>query len=129
MTEQADRDGGEQSLVVEVHNTHVPDCGPPPQIVKQSDDAKYVGYFENRHTEQWVVEIDRQAKTGVLRSGDVGWEQSFPISDDRLDPDLILSHEEAAWLINCWRAATGGRLQVTTIPVTDDLLGWRGEGQ
>ena len=118
----------EQALVIEVHNTHSAECGTPPTIVKRSGDGQYVGYFENQFGEQWVVEIDRKSETGSLRGGDVGWEQSHLLHDDKLDADLILSHEEAAWLINCWRAATGGRLRVTTIPVTDDLLGLRGEG-
>ena len=53
----------------------------------------------------------------------MGWDCSYAIENDQLDLNLILSREEAAWLINCWRAATGGRLQVTAIPVTDDSLG------
>ena len=118
-----------ETLVVEIHNTHSAECGTPPRIVKQLGDGVYVGYFQNRYGEQWVVEISRETKTGVLRGGDVGWEASHLIQDDKLEADLILSHEEAAWLINCWRAATGGRLLVTTIPATDDLLGLRRGGE
>ena len=74
-----------------VENTHCDNCGSPPGIVKRQDDDIYLGYFENRYSEQWVVQIDRRAKTGVLRGGDVGWECSYAMQDDRLDPNLILS--------------------------------------
>jgi hypothetical protein len=39
----------------------------PPIIETNSSDSAYRGYFEHQFGEQWVVKIDREKKTGVLR--------------------------------------------------------------
>ena len=105
---------GNALLVLSVENAHCDGCGSPPAIVKRrnGDPHTYVGYFENQYGEQWIVEIDRMAKTGVLRGGDIGWERVVPLRENKVDDDLIFSHEEARWLALCWHTATGGNLQV-----------------
>ena len=72
--------------------------------------AHYHGYFENAYGEQWTVEIGREAKTGVLRGGDVGWE-AIVIRDNQIASDVILGDDEFAWLSVCWLAATGEKLK------------------
>jgi hypothetical protein len=99
---------GADDLVFEAHNVHHRNCGAPPRLVKGE---AYTGYFENACGEQWVVEIDSQAKTGVLRGGDVDWDTRVPIRDGVLDSDVILGEEERQWLDACWRAATGEPLK------------------
>jgi len=110
------------SLVLSVENVHGDGCGIPPGIVKQKNDSTYTGYFENAYGEQWLVRIDRQSKTGVLRGGDVGWEEEFPIRDNQLDADLILSADEFLWLSVCWAAATGGVLTCPAMERFQELL-------
>ena len=95
----------ENALVLEARNVHCKDSGIPVPIVKDPSSDKYVGYFENQFGEQWTVQIDRQAKTGILRGGDIGWEREVEIKNDTFE-DLILSLEEFLWLSACWRAAT-----------------------
>ena len=74
---------GDPLLVLSVENTHCDGCGRPPAIVKRQngDPHTYVGYFENQYGEQWVVEIDPKAKTGVLRGGDIAWERAVPLRE------------------------------------------------
>jgi hypothetical protein len=80
-------------------------CGDPP-IVNNSDPAVYVGYFENKHGEQWVFTYDRESNRAELRGGDIGWNNPAEIVEGQPD-DLILSQPELAWLIACWAGATG----------------------
>ena len=108
----------ENALVLEIRNVHCEDCGVPVAVTKDSDSAVYVGYFENQFGEQWTLQIDRQAKTGTLRGGDIGWDREVVIENDRLD-DLFLSADEFVWLAACWQAATGGTLEVPKPDLTD----------
>jgi hypothetical protein len=104
--------GRKSALVLSVENVHTESCGLPPAIAKGQDDDRYVGYFENRYGEQWVVEIDREAKTGVLRGGDIGWDQRVELRNGGV-LDILLSRDEQAWLVACWRAATGEALHMS----------------
>jgi hypothetical protein len=97
-------------LVISFRNHHVPDCGPPPAIEAGPGDKLYRGYFENGHGEQFVVEIDREAKTGVLRGGDAGWGNPVTVRQNRVE-GIILNPAEYSWLSACWHAATGEQLE------------------
>ena len=75
-------------------------------IRHRSSDTAYVGYFANQFGEQWVLVIDREAKTGVLRGGDIGWETEISVVDGQAS-DLVLGEDEREWLNACWQAACG----------------------
>jgi hypothetical protein len=110
------RKDSHKSLVIAVQNAHVPACGRPPAIQADPSDRVYRGYFENELGDQWVVEIDREAKTGTLRGGDVGWDHKVSIRDNRVDDDLVLGRDEWAWLVVCWKVATSEMLAVPEGP-------------
>lgn len=94
------------NIVLTVENAHVASCGRPPNIRHSSYDNAYVGYFANRYGEQWVLVVDREAKTGVLRGGDAGWDTEISVTDGQVG-DLVLGEEERQWFDACWRAACG----------------------
>jgi hypothetical protein len=96
----------EDALVLEVRNVHGASSGVPPAIKQDSSSDVYVGYFENEHGEQWTVQIDHEARTGVLRGGDYGWDNPVTLKDSRVE-EVILGPLESAWLMACWYAATG----------------------
>jgi hypothetical protein len=99
------------NIVVTVENHHVSECGIPPNWHHTADSDTYVGYFCNQHGEQWLLIIDPEAQTGELRGGDLGWSKVVPITNGRVDPDVILGAEEHSWLNLCWRAACGESLE------------------
>jgi len=41
----------------------------------------------------------------VVRCGDVGWEELYPVTDG-IAESLILSEEEIMWLRACWKAVS-----------------------
>ena len=86
-----------------IQNHHSPSCGDPPIIAAESS-ATYIGYFENRHGEQWIFTYDRTTGDAVLRGGDIGWNTKHSVVDGRVG-DLVLSDDEQAWLNACWMAA------------------------
>jgi len=94
------------NMVLTVENAHVASCGRPPGIRHGPSDGTYVGYFANRFGEQWVLVVDRESKTGVLRGGDIGWETEISVANGQAG-DLVLGKEERQWLDACWRAACG----------------------
>lgn len=87
-----------------MRNKHIPTGSEPPAITNDVE-GQYLGYFENRHGEQWVFVYDRVAQTGALRGGDVGWEMVIPVREGQAS--IILGTAEAEWLRACWKAATG----------------------
>ena len=106
----------ESNLVLAVENSHVATCGRPPNIRHAASDTSYIGFFAYRFGEQWVLTIDRDAKTGVLRGGDIRWDSQVEIQLDANQDevvmvfegqpnDLILGEEERQWLGACWAAA------------------------
>lgn len=97
----------ESRLVLAVENAHVPECGRPPDLWHHAADDSYVGFFANKFGEQWVLVIDRPNKTGILRGGDIGWDEKIAIVKGHFEGDLILGAEERQWLDACWRAACG----------------------
>jgi len=94
------------NIVLTVENAHLASCGTPPDIRHNSSDNTYGGFFANRYGEQWVLVVDREAKAGVLRGGDVGWDTEIAVVDGQAG-DLVLGEEERQWLDACWRAACG----------------------
>lgn len=86
-----------------IRNHHSPACGDPP-IIKVEDRDTYIGYFENRFGEQWVFTCNRRTGEAVLRGGDIGWNENWPVVDGKVD-GLNLSHDEQLWLAACNAAA------------------------
>jgi hypothetical protein len=91
-------------LMLTIRNNHFPECGAPP-VIDTATSGQYVGYFANRHAEQWVFTFDRQSGEATLRGGDLGWDQILPVHNGQVD-DLILDTPEQLWLAACWSAAT-----------------------
>jgi hypothetical protein len=87
--------------LLEIDNVHVTDCGPPPSL---DASGKYIGYFENRHGEQWVFVGDRKSGKAVLRGGDAGWDTEHKISLESPCPNTILNEPEKLWIITCFTA-------------------------
>jgi hypothetical protein len=50
----------------------------------------YYGYFENPFGEQWVFAYDRKTQQGLLRGGDVGWDQAFTVRNGWVEGNLLL---------------------------------------
>ncbi len=88
-----------------IHNRHAAACGVPPAVSTEAADL-YIGYFENRHGEQWIFTFDRATREAHLRGGEAGWATAHPVRDGRVD-GLILAPEEIAWLQACWSATRG----------------------
>jgi hypothetical protein len=44
-----------------IYNRHSAACGIPPAVSTKAADL-YIGYFENRHGEQWIFTFDRDAR-------------------------------------------------------------------
>jgi hypothetical protein len=110
------------TAVLHVENGHVDECGAPPNIQHGAETGLYVGYFESSCGDQWTVEIDREAGTGVLRGGDVGWKRRIRIADNRIDGGPILGDKEFAWLALCWKAATGRALEKPPMQVVKEIM-------
>ena len=98
-------------FLLQIPNYHCADCGDAPKV-QGGDEHVYIGYFENPHGEQWVFTYDRRTKTGVLRGGDMGWENVCTLSDDGDTGDLLLGVEEKQWLRACWTAAKAPELSI-----------------
>ena len=62
-------------------------------------------YFENAQGEQLIFIYDREADTGTLYHGDLGWNQPRPVVDGKC-PSIVLDEAETLWLRACWMAAT-----------------------
>jgi len=86
-----------------IHNRHPAACGIPPAFSTEAADL-YLGYFENRHGEQWIFTFSRATREASLRSGDAGWARAHPVRDGRADGLILAPEEEAAWLQACWNA-------------------------
>ena len=97
----------ETNIVLIVENAHTASCGNPPALRHCATDDRYTGFFANRYGEQWIVVIDPNAKTGVLRGGDIGWDTEVQIADGKIVSDVVLGDDERCWLDACWRAACG----------------------
>jgi hypothetical protein len=74
-----------------------------PPAVSTDAAGLYIGYFENRHGEQWIFTFHRATREASLRGGDVGGARAHPVRDGRVD-GLILAPEETACLQACWSA-------------------------
>jgi hypothetical protein len=90
--------------LVQIWNKHATSCGEPPTITNQATN-QYIGYFQNRHGEQWVFVYHRERKVGELRGGDIGWDTVVVVRDGHAD--VTLGSDEAVWLQACWEAAAG----------------------
>ena len=92
-----------QSLFT-VRNKQSPACGEPPHIDGNTP-HHYHAYFENAQGEQLIFVYDREANTGTLYHGDLGWETPRPVVDGTC-PTVVLDEAEMLWLRACWMAAT-----------------------
>lgn len=82
---------------------HGPACGAQPVWQEQCPPG-YVGYFENKHGEQFVFSYERATREGWLWSGEAQW-QRYPVRDGTCQ-HLLLEPSEQQWLQTCWYAAT-----------------------
>ncbi len=87
-----------------VSNHHAPHCGTPPAVTGD-EPGVYHGYFENSHGEQFVFLYRQDTGEAVVRCGDAGWEEPYPVTDGIVQ-SLILSEEESMWLRACWKAVS-----------------------
>ncbi len=85
-----------------IRNHHSPACGDPPIVNGEAREA-YIGYFENKHGEQWIFTCRRATGEAELRGGDSGWNESWPIVAGKVD-GLNLNREEQRWLEACLAA-------------------------
>ena len=58
--------------ILTIYNRHTAACGIPPALSSASAEL-YVGYFANRHGEQWLFTFDRATREALLRGGDADW--------------------------------------------------------
>ena len=89
--------------LLKIRNHHAVSCGDPP-IIASDEEHCYIGYFENRHGEQWIFTLDRQTRAATLRGGDAGWNSQFNVVDGTI-PGLVLDDDEQLWLRSCWMAS------------------------
>ena len=90
--------------LLKIRNHHAASCGEPPIVASDAAHC-YIGYFENRHGEQWIFTLDRRSRTATLRGGDVGWNSEFSVVDGKV-ADLVLGNDELLWLRACWLCAS-----------------------
>ncbi|MCH7990596.1 MAG: hypothetical protein IID46_15760 [Planctomycetes bacterium] len=64
-----------------IDNLHHESCGTAPSILKRNGDDHHLGYFENEHGEQFILEVNRSTGEGILQSGDLGWGFKVKISN------------------------------------------------
>jgi hypothetical protein len=89
--------GGERDMsapILTIYNRHRAAAGLPPALSNQAGERD-LGYFENRHGEQWLFTFDRVTREAILRGGDADWARAHAVRDGRVD-GLILGAEEAA---------------------------------
>ncbi len=89
--------------LLNIHNYHSPTCGDPP-VIHDGENCNYIGYFENAFREQWIFTRDRKTGIALLRGGDVGWNQSFNVTDGSIGK-LVLNQDESRWLQSCLAAS------------------------
>ena len=51
-----------EQTILTIYNRHTEACGSPAAVSNESPGV-YVGYFENRYGEQWIVTYDRRTRT------------------------------------------------------------------
>jgi hypothetical protein len=87
-------------LLFKVSSRH----GDNPPLVDGDVGDNYYGYFENEYSEQSVFVYDYASKQGTIWSGDAGWDESYAVVDGQA-AGLVLTQDEAIWLMNCWQTA------------------------
>jgi hypothetical protein len=111
------------SLVIEIHNQHTDECGPPPGISKHVGNGFYTSYFESACGDQWLFLLNRTTGVGFFWAGDIGWGKRIEIRENKIqDADLIINRDDFSWLALCWKAATGG--QNLEPPLLFDMQDW-----
>lgn len=91
-----------------VRNKQSSACGTPPEIDGNTP-GRYHAYFENAQGEQLIFIYDREADTGTLSHGDLGWEHPQLVEEGGRCPSVVLDEAETLWLRACWLAATALR--------------------
>lgn len=103
----------DRGTVLIVENRHVGQCGGPPEYHLKAGDENFVAYFSGSCGDQWLLVIDLEAKTGVLRGGDVGWDTEIVIADNEIDGNWFLNPlKEFSVVAALWFSATGERLGI-----------------
>ncbi|TWU07815.1 hypothetical protein [Stieleria varia] len=89
--------------LLKIPNHHAATCGDPP-IINGEESHLYIGYFENKHGEQWIFTRDRKTGIATLRGGDIGWNTPIALTDCT-NGTLTLNPSEAQWLESCLAAS------------------------
>jgi hypothetical protein len=84
--------------ILTIANAHAAACGLPPVIEKLP--GQYIGYFENRHGEQWIFVGDPVTSTAKLYGGDCDW-TCFDLTNQKMS-EPMMDEREQGWLISCW---------------------------
>ena len=80
--------------------------------------GKYHSSFTNSNGEKWVLEVDVPCCRGALRGDETGGDV-IEIIDGELPPGSIFAPDEAAWLVQAWKEATG---KEPVLPVWNRLV-------
>lgn len=67
-------------VIFQAANNHDSSSGTPPYI-NTNVPARYFGYYENEHKEQFIFVYDQERKQGTLLMGDYGWDKPVPVID------------------------------------------------
>jgi hypothetical protein len=100
-------------VVLVVKNVHAAECGPAPRVEDGPDAKVLTLYFRSDMADQLVLQYDPKKKIGILRSGDIGWDNKFEIRDDVLNTaGAIFGNGELTMVAAAWEMWTGGKLQL-----------------
>jgi len=89
-----------KGILFHVRNKQSASSGQPPSIDGNTPN-RYHAYFENAQGEQLIFIYDREADTGTLYHGDLGWNEPRPVLDGKC-PSVVLDEAETMWLRACW---------------------------
>lgn len=65
-----------------------------------------VATFTNSFGEDWELTVDSAAKVGTVQGDETDWEPLL-IEGGQLLSSFMLSDDEASWLADAWKNATG----------------------
>jgi hypothetical protein len=66
--------------------------------------------FANSYGERWLLRVEPASGDGNLLGDETDWVHGIKIRNDVVEPDYILTDEEARWLTTAWIELTGREL-------------------
>lgn len=114
---------GQDSTILSISNNHT-NAFPYKTLLVPSDKARYVGYYQNDHGEQWVFIYGKEYGGGLLIGGDLGWDTVVPLGNGAvpINQQVSLSQGEQLWLYSCWMASDGFRQEEEANEVPSNVL-------